>query len=100
MMVKLLMSWDIQAEREQDYFEFVVKEFVPGITRMGLQPSEAWVTIYGNQPQVLTGAIADNLPTLKDILDSQDWQRLHGRLLDLVDNYDQKIVRAGHGLQL
>ncbi len=55
MSVKLLMTWDIQAGREQDYFEFVVREFLPGIQRMGLEPSDAWFTMYGECPQILTG---------------------------------------------
>ena len=34
MSVKLLMTWDIAPEREQDYFEFLVREFIPGIQRL------------------------------------------------------------------
>jgi len=44
--VKLLMQWDIKTDREQDYFEFVVREWVPGITRLGLEPTGAWFTAY------------------------------------------------------
>ena len=42
MSVKLLMTWDILPGREQEYFEFVVRELVPGIQRIGIQPTEAW----------------------------------------------------------
>ena len=100
MVVKLLMSWDIKPGLDAEYFEFVVREFVPGITRLGLQPTEAWFTLYGDCPQVLTGGIAEDLPTMKDILLSEEWQKLYGRLLEYVHNYEQKIVRAASGLQL
>lgn len=99
-MVKLLMSWDIKDGRDSEYFEFVVREFVPGITRLGLQPTEAWFTIHGDCPQVLTGGITENLASMKRILDSEEWAALHERLLEFVENYRQKIVRATGTLQL
>ena len=101
MMVKLLMSWDIKPGSDQEYFEFLVGQFVPGITRLGLQPTEAWFTLYGeNCPQVLTGGIAEDLPTMNKILGSEEWQELHVKLLEYVLNYEQKIIRATGGLQL
>lgn len=99
-MVKLLMSWDIKPGRDSEYFEFVVREFVPGITRLGLQPTEAWFTIYGDRPQVLTGGITEDLDAMQRILASKEWQKLHSRLLDMVTNYRQKIVKATGTLQI
>ena len=99
MMVKLLMSWDIKPGRDAEYFEFVVREFVPGVTRMGLQPTEAWLTVYGECPQILTGAIAEDVDSMRKILISDDWKKLHGRLLELVSNYRQRVVKATGNLQ-
>lgn len=99
-MVKLLMSWDIKSGRDSEYFEFVVREWVPGITRLGLQPTEAWFTIYGNRPQVLSGALAEDLDAMNAILESKEWSALNDRLLDLVTNYRHKIVRAMGPLQM
>jgi len=36
MPIKLLMSWDIAPEHEEEYFEFVVREFLPGVAGLGL----------------------------------------------------------------
>jgi hypothetical protein len=99
-MIKLLMQWDIRPGKDQEYFEFVVREFVPGITRIGLQPTEAWFTLYGECSQVLTGGVAEDLTTMRQILASPEWQDLHSKLLDYVTNYEQKIVRATGTLQL
>ena len=99
-MVKLLMSWDIKDGRDAEYFEFVVREFVPGITRLGLQPTEAWFTIYGDCAQVLTGGITEDLASMKGILGNHEWETLHDRLADFVTNYRQKIVRATGTLQI
>lgn len=102
MSVKLLMNWDIKPGRDQEYFEFVVREWVPGITRLGLQPTGAWFTIYSQseQSQILTEGIAKDLDTIRGILDSAEWQVVHERLMEYVSNYKQKIVRVSGGFQL
>ncbi len=100
--VKLIMQWDIQDAREQDYFEFVVREWVPGITRLGLEPTGAWYTAYSasKRSQILTEGIADDLETMQQILKSPEWQQLHEKLMEYVQNYEQKVVRVTGGFQL
>jgi len=99
MPVKVLMSWDIAAERDQDYFEFVIGEFIPGVQRLGLQPVEAWATIYGAYPQILVGLLANDLQQARRILDSGDWAVLQERLFTFVKNYSHKVVPAKGGFQ-
>ena len=99
-MVKLLMTWDIKPGSESDYFEFVVREFAPGIMKMGVQPTEAWYTVFGDGPQILTGAVAEDLQTMQEILASDEWQKLKNKLFEYVTNFDFKIVRATGRFQL
>ncbi len=99
-MYKLLMSWDIKAGREQPYFEFVVQDFAPGLIKLGLQPTEAWYTVYGKGPQILTGAVTRDLETMREILAGEEWRRLRERLMDYVSNYRQKVVEATGRFQL
>ena len=99
MSVKVLMSWDISAERDQEYFEFIIGEFIPGVQRLGLQPSEAWATIYGSYPQILVGLLASDEGQARRILASSDWGMLQERLFNYVKNYSHKIVPARSGFQ-
>lgn len=100
MTVKLMMTWDILAGREQDYFEFVVRDFIPGLQSLGMEPSDAWYTMYGNQPQIMAAAQMDTMDSIQRILDSSEWDELTVRLLDYVENFDYKIVQARSGFQL
>lgn len=100
MAVKLLMTWDIVPGREQEYFEFVVREFVPGIQRLGIQPTEAWYTTYGQRPQILTGGIAENRQTMERALATDEWEKLRGRLLEFVTNFEWRVVKATGGFQM
>ena len=99
-MVKLLMSWDIKPGSESDYFEFVVREFAPGMMKLGMQPTEAWYTVFGDGPQILQGSIAEDLPTMKAILATEEWQKLQHKLFDYLTNFNSKIVRAESRFQL
>jgi len=99
-MVKLLMKWDIKSGHEQPYFEFVMQEFAPGLMRLGLQPTEVWYTVFGKGPQFLAGAVTKDLVTMKHILGSEEWRDLHGRLMEHVANFSQKVIEATGRFQL
>lgn len=99
-MVKLLMGWNIVPGRENEYFDFVVQEFEPGLADLGLQTTDVWYTAYGDWPQIVTGTIASDLETMRKILASEQWRRLKERLLEYVTDYQQKIIPADGGYQL
>jgi hypothetical protein len=99
-MFKLLMSWNIEPGREDEYFEFVIREFGPGLIKLGVRPTDSWYTQYGDHPQILTGGIVEDLESLQHALASDEWRALKGKLLNYVTDYDQKIIRASGGFQL
>ncbi len=100
MAVKLLMTWDILPGREQEYFEFVVRDFIPGVQRMGMEPSDAWFTMYGSRPQILAAMQMASIGSLQRTMESGDWKDLTQRLLDYVENFQFKIVTARAGFQM
>jgi hypothetical protein len=99
MPVKMVMTWDIIPEHEQEYFEFVVGELIPGVQRLGLQPAEAWATIYGDYPQIQVGVLAADLFGIQQVLKSDGWIQLQNRLFALVKNFSYKVVTARNGFQ-
>ena len=100
MPVKLLMSWDILPGREQEYFEFVVRDFIPEMQKMGLEPNDAWVTVYGNQPQILASAVVNKNDKLQEILCSAEWDSLMVKLNDYIENLELKTVVSKPGFQM
>jgi hypothetical protein len=98
--VKLLMNWDILPGREQEYFEFVVRDFIPAMQRLGMEPSDAWFTMYGDEPQIMVSAQMPSASSLQRILASEDWKNLTQQLLDYVENFEYKIVQARSGFQM
>lgn len=102
-MIKLLLSWDILPNRDQEHFEFIIREFAPRLTAMGIRPIEAWYTLYGREngnPQIIVEAIADDLPKMKAVLEAKEWEELKESLMEYVTNFNQKVIRGRPPLQL
>lgn len=100
MSVKLLMSWDILPGKEQTYFEFAMKTFAPELMKMGWQPTEAWYTLYGEGPQIMTAGVTDSVENMREILGSDEWDGLRDRLLEYVTNFEYKVVPATGRFQM
>lgn len=90
--VKLIMTWDIRSGWEQEYFEFVVQEFIPALQELGLEPEEAWYTVYGDYPQIQATVRAPSVEALRRVLRSQEWKDLEHRLRKYIQNFRYRIV--------
>ena len=99
-MFKLLMSWNIRPGQEEAYFEFVVRELGPGLLKLGIRPTDAWYTQYGDRPQILAGGVAEDLESLQTALASDEWRNLKKKLSTYVTDYSHKIIHASGGFQL
>ncbi|MBN1537991.1 MAG: NIPSNAP family protein [Anaerolineales bacterium] len=100
MAVKMLLTWDLLPGREQEYFEFVVRDFIPSVQKMGMEPSDAWFTVFGDQPQIMVALQSASMENMEKILKSSDWNALKTQLLDYIEDFNYKIVPARPGFQL
>lgn len=103
MSYKLIMYWDIRPNRDQEYFEFIVREWVPATARMGLQTVGAWFSVYTrdiSQPRIMAEALTEDLETMRHILNSQEWKDIQSKLKEYVENYSQKVVETSGDFQL
>ena len=100
-MIKLLLSWDVLPDQDQEYFEFMVREFTPRLTALGITPIEAWFTLYGEDaPQIVMEGMTDDLRTMKKLLATEEWENLKEKLMEYVTNFNQKVIRGRSHLQL
>jgi hypothetical protein len=95
------MEWNIKMGREQEFSEFVVREFAPRLMQLGIQPSEVLYTLYGKGPQMLAIGVVESRDKAASILNSTNWQKLHAKLLGYVTNYRHRVVPDnGRDIQL
>lgn len=98
--VKLLMTWDILPGQAQEYFEFIVREFLPGMQKIGVEPTDAWYTAYGDGPQITVGGIAPDMESMTQFLASPQWQEISEKLMNYVENFAYKVIPARNGFQM
>ena len=91
---KVIMTWDITPEKEREYFEFVIREFIPRLEKLGFHLDDAWATAFGKQPQILIGASLPNAQEVKRTLSSESWKNLHEQLSPFVQNFSLKVAEA------
>ncbi|MCB0081648.1 MAG: hypothetical protein KDE54_18070 [Caldilineaceae bacterium] len=99
-MVKLLMQWDIKIGREQDFSEFMVREFAPRLMKLGIEPTEILYTMYGEGPQMYASVVVDSRERLLEVMQNESWKRLQSKLQAYVINYTQKIVADSGRFQM
>jgi hypothetical protein len=98
-MIKLIMTWNIKPGHEQDYFGYVLHEYLPKINKFGFEVTDAWVTVYGNRPQILLGAIMASRLKARTVLESNEWENLNEQLSEYVDNLQFKLAPHKGGFQ-
>lgn len=97
---KLLMRWDIRPETESEYFEFLVHEFIPGLTKLGIADIQVWLTVYGGPEQKLASGVTRTADQMQYILNTDEWEHLTEKLKQYVNNFSQKMIPATGGFQI
>lgn len=100
MSAKLLMRWDIRPEKESEYFEFLVHEFIPALNRLGIGDILVWYTAYGDCEQKLAEGTVESVEKVRAILNSEEWVILIDKLQNYVVDFDLKVIQATRGFQI
>jgi hypothetical protein len=98
--VKLLLEYEVNLDTTQEYYQFVMGQYVPALQSQGLQMSEAWHTAYGNAPNRLIGFVCADWDTMNALLDSDMWHELNEELEKYVSDLQYKVVPYRGGFQL
>lgn len=97
--VKVIITWNIKPNNEEEYFKFVMHDFMPKVNAAGLEVTDAWATVYGEAPQILVGAIMPSFEEAHKLLESEEWMALVSQLMDYVDDFKVKIVNPKGAFQ-
>ena len=92
MQLKLIMSWDIYQDKEQDYLDFLVGKMIPQMSQLGFELSDAWATVYGESPQVQLAAILPDELEAERRMSQPEWTSLIEELQEHIDNFSYKLV--------
>jgi hypothetical protein len=100
MLVKLLLTYNVNDDSSEDYRQFVTGEFVPAVQRLGLAVTEVWYTAYGDYPERQTELVSRDEDTMWGVLASDEWTELEGRLKQYVNDFGRKVIKYQPGFQM
>ena len=98
--LKLLISYNIDLDDSQEYYQFVLGKYIPAMQSMGLEMSEAWHTAYGAYPNRLIGFISRDGQLLRELMDGEEWEELNEELSELVTELEFKVIPYRLGFQI
>ena len=99
-MVKVIMTWDIQDGKEQEYIEFAVGELGPTLGALGLQINEVWYTVVCAPTESVVSGLMRRRVDAEGLFASRDWSQLEKRLLNYVENVKVKIAKPKGPFQI
>lgn len=93
-MLKVLITYNMQEGREQECQEYLVNKLAPGLAKLGLRVSDVWYTVWGNSPQITSGAEVEDIDTVRDIFLSSEWEKLAAGMEEMTSDFRVKLVRG------
>lgn len=93
-MYKVLISYNMQAGKEQECQEYLINKLAPGLARMGFRIADVWYTIWGKSPQILSGGMIDDLDQAQRIFGSDSWGQLAQGMEALTEDFHVRVVKS------
>ncbi len=89
---RLLLSYNIIPQYQQEYMNFVINEFLPALETIGLKNAGVWHTVYGNYPIRLLVFVSEDPSAMKRALATDKWENMESRLKTFVTDYTRRVV--------
>lgn len=99
MKVKLLVAYDIKEGRREEYYQYIIAEFLPQAQQLGLILNDVYETVYGNYPSRLIAFVARDEATMNSALHDELWASIETRLGQYVTDYEKRMVRLKPNFQ-
>jgi hypothetical protein len=98
---KLMLFYDLPQTNVESYLNFVMTEMVPQVQAHNVIMFQVFHTVWGSGcPLRQAEFVAEDLETIHELLDSEDWHALETKLLGYTTNYRRKVVKFRPGFQI
>ena len=92
MPVKFNQYYTVIPDRAKDYGKFIIKDFIPGLNRMGIQIVAGWSVIIGAYSEIMLEGVSNDLDLLEQALKQSKYRELKDNLHGYVKGYKTKIL--------
>lgn len=88
---KMLLCYDMSTEDVDAYYQFVTRQLVPGLQKLGLYMYRVYHTAYGNYPMRQVEFLAETLDDIRKARESETWKSLETLFKGYITNYTCKV---------
>ena len=92
MTIKLDHYWTINPEKYEEYSNFMIKKFIPGVNKLNLHTVAAWSVLVGAYSEIILETVSNDLDLLEKVLLSQKYRSLKYDLLNYITKYKTKVL--------
>lgn len=90
---RLNQYYKIYRGTEKEYSDFLVGEYIPKLSDLGLRVKAEWQVVLGSGPRILLETVAQNITDIAKAFESEEFRKLRRTLLiNYVDNYSSRIL--------
>ena len=93
-MVKVIISYDMRAGKEQECQEYLSNKVAPLLAQQGFNLNDIWYTMWGDSPQILGGGTVDSLGAAREIFLSDQWQEVEENLESMTYNFQVRVSQV------
>jgi hypothetical protein len=96
----LILTYNVLSGSQERYFRYITGELHPALEQRELYMQNAWLIVYGNQPERQIEFITERLDAIRDLLDDPEWERLENRLKEFTNDYQRHVIRYRHHVKV
>ncbi len=96
---RLLLKYNIRLDQQENYYRYMIGEFVPMMQDMGLTMLFVWQVYGDNYPERQVEFVCNSLLVMQGIIASDKFLEAEARLKDFTDMYSRKVVRFKNRFQ-
>jgi hypothetical protein len=95
-MSTIFFFWDIQPDRDREYLDFIMNDYLSAMARTGINLTDGWLKIAGEGSQVIALGESDSYSAAVKAMESKEFQAIETRLLTYVENYSKYIAKRSN----
>lgn len=96
---RVLLTYNILPHTQEDYYRYVIGEFVPTLQQLGLVMLFAWEVHSESHAERQIEFVCENQHTLRAALNSDRFQEAEENLKNYTSSYSRKVVRFKNRFQ-
>jgi hypothetical protein len=92
MTVKFNQYWGIVYAKTDDYTDFLLKKYIPGLNELGIHTVAGWLILVGGYSEIFLEGVANDLSLIEKAITTPQFKDLNDQLLNYVNDYKTKIL--------